>query len=111
MTAQSSNYVLYTPLPAEKVKLQFEGVLGGVPVVWNACVSTIDYCLQQQHSSCVDPEQFIKIEVVNGYHYLDVGLHLKQIDVAALAKTIIMVRKYKRLHAGFFAFGSKSKIG
>lgn len=108
---QPNNYLLHTLLPVEKAKLQFEGCLDGVPVVWNACVGTVNHYLQQQRSLCDDPEQFINIEVVNGYHYLDVGLHLKQIDASALAKAIIMVRKYKRLHEGCFAFGAKSKTG
>jgi len=103
------DFLLEGSLPADKVALQFEGVMDDVPVVWNAVVRTMNNCLSP-HKATDDPQQYIKIEYVNGVYLLEVALHVKQIDRAALVRTIIMIRKYKGLRVGCHTFGAKSKI-
>ena len=104
------DFLLSDTLPADKIHVQFEGVMEGMPVVWNACIRTMDDYLLQ-HVASVDPKQYINIEIDNGAYQLEVGLHVKQIDQAALARTIIMIRKYKRLQIGRYSFGARSKMG
>ena len=101
-------FLLRSELPAEKVELQFEGVLNSEAVVWHACVRTVEsYSLQNIVSD--DPEQFIKIEIIDGRHELEVALNIKIIDQAVLERTIIMIRKYKRLQVGCHEYGARSK--
>ena len=101
-------FLLRSELPAEKVELQFEGVLNSAAVVWHACVRTVeDYSLQKMVSD--DPEQFIKIEIIDGRHELEVALNIKIIDQAVLERTIIMIRQYKRLQVGCHEYGARSK--
>jgi len=80
----------------------------GELVVWNACVETIEeYSLH--HVTAKDPMQFIQIDVQEGVHFLQVGLNIPIIDKAALERTILMIRKYKRLQQGRHEYGARSK--
>jgi len=101
-------YILESEIPAARVHLKFEGVLKGVAVVWHACVETVkEYSLNNPVDD--DPKQFIKVEVIHGLHKLNVALNLKQIDQPALERTIIMIRKYKKLSSGYHEYGARSK--
>ncbi len=110
LASSKHDFLLSSALPADKADVLFEGVMSGVPVVWNACIRTMNDNVLQ-HAADIDPKQYIKIEVVNGAYCLEVGLHVKEIDQATLARTIIMIRKYKRLHVGCHRFGARSKMG
>lgn len=101
-------FLLHTTLPSDKVYIEFEGVLGNEPVVWHACIRTMqEYA--NHHAMPADPMQFINIDVLNGVHKLEVGLNISQIDQSAVERTIIMVRKYKRLRLGRHEYGARSK--
>ncbi|VAW69537.1 hypothetical protein MNBD_GAMMA10-2566 [hydrothermal vent metagenome] len=95
-------------LPSARAYLQFEGCLQGNPVVWNACILTLE-AYAAEHAVAVDPQQSIEIEVVQGVHWLKVALNVAQIDRAVIERTIIMIRKYKRLRAGRHEYGARSK--
>jgi hypothetical protein len=92
--------------PDEKrVTLQFTGRFQDREVIWNATVVALD-----RHDGGADgPEarrQFIDIAPGDGVmRDIIVGLDLGQIDHPALLKTIIMIRKYKRLQVGRHEFG------
>jgi len=105
---REESFILESEIPAEKVYLQFEGVLEGVAVVWHACVQTVK---EYSKNSLVDedPKQFINIEKKDGLYKLEVALNIKQIDQPALERTIIMIRKYKRLSVGYHEYGPRSK--
>jgi len=108
LKANEQAFILESDAPADKVYLQFEGVFDGSAVIWHACVQTIkEYALSNLVED--DPKQFINIELVDGLHKLDVALNLKQIDLPALERTIIMIRKYKRLALGCHEYGARSK--
>lgn len=108
LSEQHKKYLLATNLPATKVELQFEGKLEAEPVAWNARIWTIDE-FSKLHRVTEDPNQFIDIKIVAGAHLLEVGLNIAQIDQAAIERTIIMVRNYKRLRPGRHEYGAKSK--
>ncbi|HED35434.1 MAG TPA: hypothetical protein ENJ08_14660 [Gammaproteobacteria bacterium] len=101
-------YLLQDGLPAARVCIQFEGRLYDTRVVWNACIRTMEeYALENPVSS--DPQQLISIEVEAGVHYLEVVLNVSEIDRAVIERTIIMIRKYKRLKEGRHEYGARSK--
>ncbi len=105
---QEKPFLLHTALPSDKVYLEFEGVLCNEPVLWQACIRTIqEYA--NCHSVSSDPRQFINIEVLNDVYKLEVGLNIGQIDQSAVERTIIMIRKYKRLRSGRHEYGARSK--
>ncbi len=108
---QNQPFLLNSQLPSPCAQLQFEGIFNGVPVVWNARVRTMDDCMLQHTDDNIDPKQYIKIKASNEGYQLEVGLHVRQIDLAVLERTIIMIRKYKRLQIGCHLFGAKSKRG
>lgn len=88
--------------------LQFTGRFQGRDVIWNATVTTLARH-NRQHAGSSGPlarRQFIDIAPGDGtVRDIVVGLDLATIDHPVLLKTIIMIRKYKRLHAGRHEFG------
>ncbi len=104
------SYLLNGVPSSSCVQLQFEGVFNNAPVVWNARVRTMDDYLSRHTGDSVDPKQYIRIDSSDEGYQLEVGLHVRQIDRAVLERTIIMIRKYKRLQLGCHLFGAKSKI-
>ena len=108
LSREGKDYVLESILPAQKVYTKFEGTFEGRVVVWNACIHTLaSYALT--HDVDNDPKQFLDIRFINGAYEIEIGLNLAEIDKAAVERTIIMVRKYKRLHLGRHEYGAKSK--
>ncbi|MCW9047602.1 MAG: hypothetical protein OQK46_05930 [Gammaproteobacteria bacterium] len=108
LKANGQAFILESAVPGDKVYLKFEGALDGVIVIWHACVQTIEkYSLNNPVDE--DPKQFIKVGIVDGLHKLDVALNIKQIDLPALERTIIMIRRYKRLTLGYHEYGARSK--
>lgn len=109
LKAQNKEYILASELPALKVYLQVEGVFAGEQVVWNMCIRTIEE-YSKDHQITNDPQQFIKIEQKDDAYHIEVGLNVKLIDRPVVERTIIMVRKYKRLYLGRHEYGARSKI-
>jgi len=108
LAVKNETYLLVSQLPAKKVYLQFEGTLKAKPVVWNACVRTVeDY--SERHDVGCDPKQFIDIQMVKHGYLLEIALNLVQIDQAVIERTIIMIRKYKQLQPGRHEYGARSK--
>lgn len=108
LKASEQAFILESDVPADKVYLQFEGVFDGEVVIWHTCVQTVkEFSLNNPVDD--DPKQFINIELVGGFHKLDIALNIKQIDMPALERTIIMIRRYKRLALGCHEYGARSK--
>lgn len=102
------DYLLHGSLPANRIELTFEGTFNQQPVVWNASISTMaEYA--RHHVVAEDPKQFIDIRQVNDTYCIDICLNINQLDKAAVERTIIMVRKYKRLRLGKHEYGARSK--
>lgn len=108
-------YTLQQRFSAAHVQLQFNGTLNNQAVVWQAHIRTLhDYCLNetaisQRHATQkiirVQAQSFIDITVHNNTHSLFVALNLPVIDDAAILRTIIMIRQYKRLTPGRHHYG------
>lgn len=102
------DYLLQDVLPANRVRLVFAGPFKDEPVVWNACIETIE-AYSQHHRVGADPQQFIDIRRENDAYWIHIGLNLQQIDQAVIERSIIMVRNYKRLSEGRHEYGARSK--
>jgi len=109
LSMQNKAFLLFTDLPAEKVFLQFEGKLENIPVVWNACIRTVEE-YSREHPVSDDPHQFIDIKVENEVYNLEIALNIKQINQAVIEGTIIMIRKYKNLRPGCHEYCVRSRV-
>ncbi len=106
---QSGEAYLYQgELPTSRLDLRFTGPFEGRTVVWNAQLFTMQ-AYAESHSVAADPLQVIEIRQEQGTYFLDIALNIEQIDQAAIERTIIMIRKYKRLSLGRHEYGARSK--
>jgi len=105
----SSDYLLIDRLSNQHVDIKFIGNFQGQPIVWNACIRTMhDYYeleLKNTSNENVELRQFIDIEKKNNGYRIALVLNLDKIDDAAIQKSIIMVRNYKRLSLGKHEYG------
>jgi len=108
LSTQLQSYLVYSELPAAKAYVQFTGEFESRVVVWNACIRTVkEYA--KHHEVADDPKQVIDIWIEEGSYLIDIALNLEQINRAVIERTIIMVRKYKRLRKGRHEYGVRSK--
>lgn len=85
------------------VVVEFSGTFESETVIWQAEIR----CLYQQPSLS---RSYIDIKPpLDGKRPVTVGLPLRQIDRAAIIKTITMIRGYKRLMHGRHEFGDQIK--
>lgn len=101
---------LYTGEPAaDCATIRFTGMFQNAEVLWDATVMTLTRYNTQQAEAHLPASsfQFIEIDPRGGTtRKITIVLDLESIDRPALLKTIIMVRKYKRLHTGRHEFGA-----
>ncbi len=101
---------IYSSAPSDDCAgIRFLGTFQGAEVIWDATVMTLTCynARQVQENKPAVQRQFIDIAPTGDIlRRIVIGLGLKKIDMPALMKTIIMVRKYKRLHTGRHEFGS-----
>jgi hypothetical protein len=105
-------YTLLQRHSAEHVEISFSGTLLKQPVFWHAHIHTLsNYCIPALKSAGhVQAQSFIDIQINNGIHQLTVALNLPEIDEAAILRTIIMIRQYKRLLPGRHLYGDMATI-
>lgn len=98
LAAAGTDYLLGSVLPGNCAELRFTGTLAGKRIIWDARILA-----QGRHSTA---PQFIEIAAA-GYpqRRVTIGLNVDEIDAPVLQKTIIMLRKYRRLHVGRHEFG------
>lgn len=107
------DYTLLHRHSPEHVEVQFNGSFLNQTVCWHACIRTLrDYCLHVLYTPHESPlttriqaQPFIDIKIQNNTHHLTVALNLPVIDDAAILRTIIMIRQYKRLQSGRHQYG------
>jgi len=66
--------------------------------------------MQANKLSEIRLKQFIEIEQGEACYRVLVVLKLGEINAAAIGRTIIMIRKYKRLHVGRHEYGDTVKF-
>ncbi len=103
------DYQVLDMISPAQCRIKFTGLFDKHHVVWEACIRTMqDYAndiKQVIGAPQVSLRQFIEIEQGEGCYRALIVLKLKEIDAAAIGRTIIMIRKYKRLHLGRHEYG------
>jgi len=99
-----------SPAELSSANFVFEGTFEGRTVCWHCHLVTLASVAQQSGQS--SQRQFIEIEslILSTSSEIPslnitVGLNLPVIDAAAIRKTSIMIRNYKRLHGGRHEYG------
>jgi len=87
-------------------RFSFDGQLLDLPTTWEATLwTTSDY--SEPNPCPAGQSQFMNIgNTVAGITPITIVLNLPEIDEGAILKTLIMVRKYKKLRPGLICFGS-----
>lgn len=84
--------------------MRFRGRFQDREVVWDATFTTLRRYLERSAAPSARP--FIEINrAADGALRLEVGLDLPEFDRPAIAKTVIMIRNYKRLRLGRHEWG------
>ncbi|MDH3979729.1 MAG: hypothetical protein OEU91_04365 [Gammaproteobacteria bacterium] len=98
---------------SESAYIRFLGIFDGCPIIRDATVHALKYRHDAgEHASTSRQRQYIEI-APQGFplRCITIGLNIAAIDTPALLKTIVMVRKYKRLHTGRHEFGAAARQG
>ncbi len=94
-------------------QIRFIGSFEGRPVIWDATIMALEHThgTDDRNEQAHPDRQFIEIDEGEGdIRKVRIGLQLHRIDEQTIFKTIIMIRKYKRLHTGRHEFGSRPPV-
>lgn len=95
----SPAYTLLEPMTAERARIRFAGRFEDRAVTWDAEILAL-------HTTGTQAVPYIEIANTGAHGWqLHVGLPLSRLDAPTLAKTVIMIRNYKRLRRGRMRFG------
>lgn len=109
----SRDYVHVEPPQPGCAHIRFTGQFEGRTTLWDATVMTLAH---YRELACADSthrvlRQFIEVGPERQQlRSILVGLNVAQIDTPVLLKTIIMVRKYKRLGRGRHEYGDAAGV-
>jgi hypothetical protein len=105
---QGLSYSLLAAPGAEQARFAFTGSFQGEPVIWDATLLTLArfHADQPDAGQSVLRSAFMEIggQTAHG-RAIRVALDITLIDEAAILRTIIMIRNYKRLQSGRHEFG------
>jgi hypothetical protein len=104
-----SDYLHVTAPQPGCAHIRFTGPFEGRTILWDATVMTLAHYRELAASSgtVTDLRQFIEVGPQRDQlRRLVIGLNVARIDTPVLLKTIIMVRKYKRLQRGRHEYGA-----
>ncbi len=107
LESERAEYLHMSPPQDSCAHIRFIGTFAGRPVIWDANIMTLAHpdAAAAGGSHASGKHQFIDIDTDgDDIRGIRIGLSLARIDQPAILKTIIMIRKYKRLHSGYHAF-------
>lgn len=110
---QNLRYSLLEPLQPGQARFTFTGPFEGRDILWQATLVTLAHYHAQQPPSAVtiSRQPFIDIGAdTPAGRLLTVALDIPQIDEPAILRTLVMIRQYKRLHAGRHEFGEPRRF-
>ena len=108
LAARNDSFLLLSPLEQAQVGVCFQGRYQEQPVVWNARLLALQHPLNAGLQPEGGASQFMEIGSPRADGIpITIGLAVPLIDRSVVEKTIIMIRKYKRLHDGRHEFGSR----
>ena len=104
---------MVSPSDGNSARIRFLGMFEDSPVIWDATVRALARGRPEQGCVNAAPQrQYLEIAPQGlPLRRITVGLNVTAIDPPVLLKTIIMVRKYKRLHSGRHEFGAAASTG
>ena len=106
---QAIDYLFVDRVSDKHASVKFLGKFKQQTVVWDAIIRTLtDYYeteLKYLSDHSVELKQFIDIEKKDTGYKIMLVLNLDKIDRAAIQKSIMMVRQYKRLDIGRHEYG------
>jgi hypothetical protein len=105
---QHLRYTLLEPLQPGQARFTFTGPFEGRDILWQATLVTLAHYHAQQLPcvATISRQPFIDIGAdTPAGRLLTVALDIPQIDEPAILRTLVMIRQYKRLHAGRHEFG------
>ena len=104
-----SDYLHVTAPQPGCAHIRFTGPFEGRTTLWDATVMTLAHYreLATGSGAVTELRQFIEVGPQREQlRRLVIGLNVARIDTAVLLKTIIMMRKYKRLQRGRHEYGA-----
>ena len=105
---QGIAFNLLAPLTSTQARFSFAGSFQNQEIVWDATLLTLTqyHAEQPAAASAVQRSPFMEIgDATTPARAIRVALDVAQIDEPTILRTIIMIRQYKRLHAGRHEFG------
>ena len=105
---QGIAYQLLAPLTATQARFSFAGKFQNQEIVWDATLLTLTQYHAEQPAAAASVERSAFMEIGDAKEQgrsIRVALDIMQVDEPAILRTIIMIRQYKRLHAGRHEFG------
>lgn len=104
---QGISYTLLESLLPGRARFTFTGPFQGKIILWNATLRAFD----SASASAAKTVSSIDVgEMTAAGRALTITLDIPAVDEAAILRTIIMIRQYKRLRPGHHAFGDKAGI-
>lgn len=111
--SQGHRYRICGSEEPDRVEICFTGTFEGAPVQWHAVIVTLRRVWRERPppQRGAAPRPFLHVrEVSAGRGRIDVGLDVERIDPPTMLKTVIMVRRYKRLRRGLQEFGEPLRL-
>ena len=110
LTSAGKPYEILGATAGNRVRARFLGSFQGQEVLWNACILTLAGIYQQaladRRPLATPLRQFIEVGPPgDDGRMITIGLDLQTIDEPTIAKTMTMVRNYKRLGDGRIEWG------
>ena len=108
-----SDFVYTAPAQDDSAQIRFIGNFAGRPVIWEATIIALEHrqATDRPGESPDSSKQFIEVEdTSDDVRHIRIGLQLHSIDEQLISKTIIMIRKYKRLQTGRHVFSYRSLL-
>lgn len=100
-----SEFRLVQRYSEQKVHLEFSGLFNGAETLWDTEIQTLaNFC---RETGKAGSRQFIDIRREKDCYRLAIGLNVAEISEEVIKKSIIMIRKYKRLHEGRHEYGEQ----
>ena len=110
---QGTEFMPAAPARDDCAQIRFIGSFEGRPVIWDATIIALEHprTILTPGSDADTGKQFMEIDAGEGVvRNIRVGLQLDLIDLQTIHKTIIMIRKYKRLQTGRHEFAYRSLL-
>lgn len=103
LATRNLDYLCSPEPPGNQISVRFIGRFDGEEIVWDMTLRTLGHRPSKESGPT---RQFMEIADANdGSRRIEVALAVPVIDHPTIAKTIVMIRNYKRLRPGRHEWG------